>query len=111
MLPRTALLMALAASVVASGSVRAEWPAAYKDAYLDECRKTCRSNFDAGGEAHKMKCPGYCQCTVDEGEKIFSADEFVQMDRDASTNQETLAIKRFTQTMEFCAKRVWRRED
>ena len=109
MLSKIALALVMIAGGAWTGALGEEWPAGPKRAFTQECQASCRNNSNLTSDAQKAKCPDYCQCLIDEGERLFSAAEFLQMDEDARNKRETPLMRRFMRPVEDCNRRVFSR--
>ena len=107
MLSKIALALLMMTGGAWIGALGEEWPAEPKRNFTQECQAACRINSRLTSDAQKTKCPDYCQCLIDEGERLFTAAEFRQMDEDARNNRDTSLLRRFMKPVEDCNRRTF----
>ncbi len=54
------------------------WPASERAAFVDSCVKSCRASPGVTPERYPL-CDQACKCGADEGEKLVSAQELVEI--------------------------------
>ena len=60
-------------------------------------------------DAQKPRCTDYCNCVIDEGQKLFSENEYQQIERDFAARNETPRVKQFQGLSQPCNVRAFSR--
>ncbi len=97
----------LAASLLLSlAPAQAEWTMSQRTKFLGDCIPACEANPKVP-PALKGQCGLYCTCLANDGEKIFSAADFDEMDEDARTGRANPKTQRFQALVPACNQRAF----
>lgn len=97
----------LVASLLLSlAPAQAQWTMTQRTKFLGDCIPACEANQNVPLQL-KGQCGTFCNCLANEGEKIFSADDFTEMDEAARTNQPNAKTQRFHTLVPACNQQAF----
>ncbi len=98
---------ALAASLLLSlAPVQAQWSINQRTKFLGDCTPACEANPNVPGPK-KGQCAMFCNCLANEGEKLFSSQDFDEMDENARTNRPDPRTQRFHGLVPACNQQAF----
>ncbi len=100
------LILAMVCLGALAGPARAQWSQQQRSEFMGDCEPGCRNNPKVSAP-YKDRCPRYCACVVEEGEKIFTTSDYSDLDRDSRAGRDTPQLKRFSSLFPICNARVF----
>lgn len=97
-----------AALVAFAAPASAQWSDGLKREFFGSCNDACLKNPRVP-DAQKPRCTDYCNCVIDEGQKLFSENEYQQVERDFAARNETARVKQFQGLSQPCNVRAFSR--
>ncbi len=68
----------LVIAMVFAAPAAAQWSENLKKEFFGSCNNACLKNPRVP-DAQKGKCTDYCNCVIDEGQKLFSENDYQQI--------------------------------
>lgn len=95
-----------AALLLSLAPAQAQWSMSQRTKFLGDCIPACEANQNVPGPL-KGQCGAFCNCLANEGEKIFSSDDFTEMDEAARTGQANAKTQRFHTLVPACNQQAF----
>lgn len=86
--------------------VQAQWTMNQRTKFLGDCTPACESNPNVH-PSRKAQCGMFCNCLANEGEKIFSSQDFEEMDEAARANRDHPKTQRFHALVPACNQQAF----
>lgn len=86
--------------------VQAQWTMNQRTKFLGDCIPACEANQNVPAQL-KGQCGMFCTCLANEGEKIFSSDDFQEMDDDARLGRDNPKTQRFHTLVPACNQQAF----
>jgi hypothetical protein len=102
----TTVAALVAALLLGLASAQAQWTMSQRTKFLGDCIPACEANQNVPGPM-KGQCGMFCNCLANEGEKIFSADDFQEMDDDARAGRDNAKTQRFHGLVPACNQQAF----
>lgn len=85
---------------------QAQWTMSQRGKFLSDCIPACEGNANVPGP-QKQQCGIFCNCLANEGEKIFSAQDFEEMDEAARANRDHPKTQQFHALVPACNRQAF----
>jgi hypothetical protein len=97
----------LAASLfLALAPAQAQWTMTQRGKFMGDCTPACEANPNVHPSL-KGQCAMFCNCLANEGEKIFSSQDFEEMDEAARNNRDHPKTQRFHTLVPACNQQAF----
>jgi hypothetical protein len=83
---------------------QAQWSNAQRSGFMRDCVPGCQNNPNVH-PTRRAECPAFCQCFVDEAERLFP--DYAGLEREIGGAIETENVQRFKAIGPVCNRRVF----
>jgi hypothetical protein len=101
-----AILLGAAALFLVATTAHAQWSMTQRGKFITDCIGGCENNANVS-PALKPQCGIFCNCLANEGEKLFTAAEFEEMDEAARAGREHPKAQGFHAVIPACNRQAF----
>lgn len=108
---RAATLAGLAlglSTLLTAAPVAGEWLPAQRAEFMQNCIGGCQTNQSVRPD-EKSLCPAYCRCVADAGERLFSPEDYDDIDGQARRGTTSERLLRFQLLFAPCGREIFGR--
>lgn len=85
---------------------QAQWSMSQRGKFLNDCIPACENNPNVH-VSKKPQCGMFCNCLANEGEKIFSSQDFEDMDEAARAGRDHPKTQQFHGLVPACNQQAF----
>jgi hypothetical protein len=85
---------------------QAQWTMSQRGKFLSDCIPACEGNPNVH-VSKKPQCGMFCNCLANEGEKIFSSQDFEEMDEAARAGRDHPKTQQFHGVVPACNQQAF----
>lgn len=87
----------------------AQWSIKQQSEFYTDCLDACRKN-DKVSDARKPQCRDYCNCVIEDGQKVLNEADYDELSADFAAGRSTPKVKTLQGLAPVCNRRVFTRQ-